>query len=123
MAGKVEPGSADIVARLEARILHLERSARRLKSQLENEKENRKDSRAEIHEARNESIILAEEMEKREAQLEQLQRQVDRYRGWWINEYYFVKVLLQIVPNPKDVEHIAAASHRRHMIYQTEGSS
>lgn len=41
----------------------------------------------------------------------------DKFRRWWLTEYYSLKVVLELVPNREDVETIASASHARFSTY------
>ncbi|KAF6747588.1 hypothetical protein DFP72DRAFT_1075251 [Ephemerocybe angulata] len=59
-------------------------------------------------------------LDEAEELVERLKRDFDRYRRWWVNEYYFVKVLLGMVPDPRAVETIASASHARYKVYKEE---
>ncbi|KAF6744226.1 hypothetical protein DFP72DRAFT_1078932 [Ephemerocybe angulata] len=113
----------DSTAALKARIVELERSEKRLKKQLQQKREELKDDRSELGGIRLEVVDALERVDEQKKQIANLRKQIDRFRSWWLNEYHFVKVLLDIVPNPKDVEVIANSSHSRYKVYCAEGSS
>lgn len=76
-----------------------------------------KDTKGERDEARTECMKAEEALEERGLQLEAMTREADRYRGWWLTDYYSLKVVLGLVPNKKDVEVIGAAAHSRFATY------
>lgn len=43
----------------------------------------------------------------------------ERYRRWWLTEYHSLKLVLQLIPNPEDVEAISASSKARFASYST----
>ena len=69
--------------------------------------------REELQDSRQEATDIQKRLEKSDRELQRMRRELERYRGWWVNEYCFVKVLLQMIPNPGEVEAIAASSHER----------
>lgn len=114
---------AVVLEALKARVRQLESSERRLKTKLRHDKELLEDARGTLEEVQNELLDAEEELDKSEGILKATRQEVDRYRGWWLNEYYSIKVLLQLVPNPREVAAIAATSHSRFMTYSGHGSS
>ncbi|KAF6751822.1 hypothetical protein DFP72DRAFT_850335 [Ephemerocybe angulata] len=102
---------------LNAKIKELEASRTRIKKNLRNRCEALKDARDELTAVIHEVTELQKGADRQEEQLQSLRGEVDRYRGWWLNEYIFVKILLGLVPRPADVCVIAAASHSRYRTF------
>ncbi|KAF6745747.1 hypothetical protein DFP72DRAFT_856053 [Ephemerocybe angulata] len=98
----------------------LERSERRLKKQLRDVREELRDKKSELGGVTSEFLDAQSKVEEQTYHMDGLRKQVDRYRGWWLNEYLFVKILLDLVPCPKDVEEIASCSHDRYRTYCDE---
>ncbi|KAF6765306.1 hypothetical protein DFP72DRAFT_839163 [Ephemerocybe angulata] len=117
------PAESAALAILNARIRRLEVSERRLKQRLEQRAEDLRDSKTELEGTVTELLRAQEQMDRQEEYLKGLRTQVDKYRGWWLNEYYFVKLLLGMIPKPAEVAVIAASSHARYKAYSAEGSS
>ncbi|KAF6742405.1 hypothetical protein DFP72DRAFT_1081942 [Ephemerocybe angulata] len=113
--------NASSIKALKARIVELEGSERRLKRLLREKREELKDEKSELGGARNQLLDAQGEVEDQKEKIDGLKRGLDRYRGWWLNEYHFVKILLDMVPNPEDVAVIAASSHSRYRVYSSEG--
>ena len=105
------------IAALTRRIREYERSERRLKKQMGVKAELIKDARGERDEARTECVKAEEALEEKEQTLEIVTREANRYRGWWLTDYYSLKVVLGLVPNKKEVEAICAASRDRFLTY------
>ncbi|TEB19264.1 hypothetical protein FA13DRAFT_1719018 [Coprinellus micaceus] len=102
---------------LKERIAEIERSERRLKLQLQRKAESVKDAKVEKDEARTEWLKAEEKLEEMERTVETLRREAERYRGWWLTEYYSLKVVLGLVPNKQDVEVIASSARGRFVTY------
>ena len=56
---------------------------------------------------------------KLQASVATLKRDGDKFRRWWLTDYYSLKVVLELVPNREDVETIASSSHARFVTYTT----
>ncbi|KAF6744220.1 hypothetical protein DFP72DRAFT_857819 [Ephemerocybe angulata] len=91
------------IANLHARAERAERSQKRMKAQLTKEKELRKDTAVELEETRNELLDMEERLDTMNQTLKRYQAEAERYRGWWLNEYYSVKVLARLVPRPAEL--------------------
>ncbi|TEB24444.1 hypothetical protein FA13DRAFT_1714729 [Coprinellus micaceus] len=102
---------------LKGRIRELESSERRLRDKLAIRGELLKDARGEREEARTECVKVEEALEEKEKTLEAVTNEANRYRGWWLTDYYSLKVVLGLVPNKEDVEAIASASRDRFITY------
>jgi hypothetical protein len=76
-----------------------------------------KDARGERDEARTECVKAEEALEEKEKTLEVVTREANRYRGWWLTDYYSLKVVISLVPNKEEVEAISAASRDRFAAY------
>ena len=96
-------------------ILRLERSEQHLKRKLAEKAELFKDMKVERDEARTEWLRAEERLEERGELLSAINRDLDRYRGWWLTEYYCLKVVLKLIPDweRKGVEAISASSLAR----------
>ena len=107
-----------MVKAMKARILALERSERRLKSRLIEEKESLKDTKADLEAAQYQASILEERVDQEVAARKQVAAELERYRGWWLNEYYSLKVALQMIADPDDgVAAMQESSHARFKIH------
>lgn len=102
---------------MKERIEKLERSEKRLKIQLQGKAESVKDAKVTMEEARTEWLKAEERLEEKERSVEALQREAERYRGWWLTEYYSLKVVLGLVPNKEDVEVLASSARARFVAY------
>ncbi|KAF6761428.1 hypothetical protein DFP72DRAFT_1062420 [Ephemerocybe angulata] len=91
--------SARYISDLENRVKSLERSNNRLKGQLERQRELRKGYQDRPRRSANPT------------------NEARRYRGWWLTEYYSLKVLGQLVPYPENVSAIMASAHARYEAY------
>ena len=76
-----------------------------------------RETRAELDESRQEAEDIQRRLEESDGNLQSARSELDRYRSWWINEYCFVRILLQMLPDPAEVEAIAASSHERFAKY------
>lgn len=111
---------------LNRQIRVLEQSERRLKTRLCEEKEFVKDIKAEFEAAQNEALILAERLHNEKVNLKESTRDLERYRGWWLNEYYSLKVALQMIPDEDlddGVQAMAASSHAQFVVHEHSCSS
>ena len=104
----------------------MRRTERRLKAQAQRRKEELQDLKDELAGTRTEVVLLHERMgdlkdtlNETRATLDQARKHVDQFRGWWINEYHFVKVLLRMLPpsQRKGVDNIAVSSHARYQSF------
>lgn len=103
---------------LKARIQTLERAERRVKTRLVQEKENTKDVRADLGAAQHRVSILEERLDNECIAQQRILAELERYRGWWLNEYYCLKVALQMIAEPDDgVEAMRESSRARYMIH------
>lgn len=119
---RVRLGQAiEMIDSLNVRIHGLERTERRLKKQLLEERERLKDSKVDAEGARNSLVLMEEKICEAEATIAALRQDVERFRGWWLNEYYSLKVLLTLVPQESkgDVRHIVHAAHARFATWST----
>ena len=101
------------IALLRARIQSLERSENRLKQQIRDKLETMKDMKVEMDQAKNEALEAEERREETTVHVQELERDLEKYQGWWLTDYYSLKVVLGLVPNKQDVKHIALASRAR----------
>lgn len=99
------------------RLQILERSEARLKAQARERAERIKDMKVEVEQAQREALKAGdpgEGMKETIEGLEQgLERELEKYQGWWLTEHYSLKVMLGLVPNKKDVKAIAMAAQAR----------
>lgn len=98
-----------------ARIRTLERSEQRLKKQVKEEKDRLKDCKADAEGTLSLMVLAEEKVCELEAVIAELRQDVDRYRRWWLTEYYSLRALLALLPNDsqQDVKHIAESAHAR----------
>lgn len=103
----------EVYQRRIAQLERLERSEKRKVLQL---KEELRDIKSELGGAREEALDLQEKLDNVEQALGVTKGDLQRYRGWWLNEYNFVKLLLTMIPARAagDVQIIAASSHARY---------
>ncbi|KAJ3494081.1 hypothetical protein NMY22_g20125 [Coprinellus aureogranulatus] len=106
---------------LRSQIEGLHRAEKRLKSRLRDKTEGMKDMNVELDEARAEAVQLEEQMEGMKVKGQVLQSNLERYRRWWLTDYYSLKVVLGLVPNQEEVKHIAEGAHGRYKAHSTEG--
>ncbi|KAJ3526687.1 hypothetical protein NMY22_g10071 [Coprinellus aureogranulatus] len=106
---------------LNMRIQKLERTEQRLKRQLRQEKERHKSSKAEGEGALNLLVLAEEKLSDVEAVMAVLKRDVDRYRGWWLTEYYSLRAVLTMLSREQreDVHALAQSAEARFMTFQT----
>ena len=104
------------VEALMRRISQLERSEKSAKKKLLQVKEELKDVKSELGGVREEVLDLQERLDKGEQVLGEANGGLQKYRGWWLNEYHFVKILLTMIPAQAmgDVQIIAESSHARY---------
>jgi chromosome segregation ATPase len=98
---------------LKHRVRVLERSERSLKRKLAERKEELKDVMTELQGTRTELILAEEKLGDMGTRLHLVQREFEKYRGWWLTEYYSLKVVLELVSRRDNVEEIAASSRAR----------
>ncbi|KAJ3549636.1 hypothetical protein NMY22_g802 [Coprinellus aureogranulatus] len=108
--------ASDLVS-MKQKIQAFERSHKRQKTQLRMKAEQLKDAKTELEEARVQVVMLEEKMDKMEATERILVRGLQRYREWWLTEYYSLRALLGMIPDKADVEAIASSAHGRFMHY------
>lgn len=101
---------------LQHRIAQLERSEKLGKKKLIQVKEELRDAKSDLGGVREEVLDLQEKLDGAEHALGAARGELQRYRGWWLNEYHFVKLLLTMIPAKMagDVQAIAASSHARY---------
>ncbi|KAJ3542864.1 hypothetical protein NMY22_g3350 [Coprinellus aureogranulatus] len=103
---------------LNARIRALEKSERRLKARLLEDKESLKDSQAALQAALYQGAILEERLDNAITVQRDVRAELERYRGWWINEHYCLKVALQVIVDPDDgVLAMRESSRARYLIH------
>ncbi|KAJ3532284.1 hypothetical protein NMY22_g7801 [Coprinellus aureogranulatus] len=102
---------------LKNRLDRLERSEQRLKKMLNRDRERLADKAVELEEALRTLEKLEEKLDQKNETIETLTRDLKRYRSWWLNEYYCLKVALSLARNPKDagVQAMKESSHARYM--------
>ncbi|KAJ3496471.1 hypothetical protein NMY22_g19807 [Coprinellus aureogranulatus] len=102
---------------LKKKLDRLERSERRLKNMLNRDREKLADRAVELEEARRALEKSEEKLDQKNETIKALTGDVKRYRSWWLNEYYCLKVTLELVRNPKDagVQAMKESSHARYM--------
>ncbi|KAJ3497036.1 hypothetical protein NMY22_g19742 [Coprinellus aureogranulatus] len=98
---------------MELRIANLERSEARLKGQIRQKVENLKDMKVEVDRARAEALRAEEARDDMEVGIQDLQQRFERYKRWWLTDYYSMKVILELVPNKDDVRDIALGAQAR----------
>ncbi|KAJ3546961.1 hypothetical protein NMY22_g1842 [Coprinellus aureogranulatus] len=111
------PKIAAEIEELKRRVIALQRAESSLKARLRNKSEAMKDTKGELQEARTECLKAEEALDEKEREVETLQREADRYRGWWLSEYYSLKVVLGMMPYRKDVEAMASSAKDRYRAY------
>jgi hypothetical protein len=113
--------AVEAIDSLNIRIHKLEKSEQRLRRQLKEEKDRMKNSKAEAEGALNLLVLTEEKMCEIEAVMAVLRQDVDRYRGWWLTEYYSLKALLAMIPRDRrgGVYHIAESAHARFATFST----
>jgi DNA-binding transcriptional regulator GbsR (MarR family) len=109
------------VAMLAHRVQALEHVENRLKRKLAERKEELKDVMTELQGTRTELILAEEKIEEMGVQLQLAGGEFEKYRRWWLTEYYSLKVVLELVSRRDNVEEIAAASRARFIAHS--GSS
>lgn len=109
------------IRHLEAFIKILEKRNHRLRRELRAARQDEKNLEGELQEAQQGMEDIQERLGKAEDSVRTARSEVDRYRGWWLNEYYFVKVLLQMlsIHQRKEVEPIAVSSHARYYYHSS----
>ena len=111
-------GQADMTRALYERIRALERSEKRLKTRLAEEKESLKDAKSNLRSAQHQASILEERLDNEGLAYQSVLKELERYRGWWLNEYYCLKVALQLITEPDDgVLAMGESSRARFMIH------
>jgi chromosome segregation ATPase len=106
---------------LKRRVQLLARSEERLKQKLAERKEELKDVTTELQGTRTELILAEEKMGEMGDQLQLTRGEFEKYRRWWLTEYYSLKVVLELVSKRDNVEEIASASRAR--FFAHSGSS
>lgn len=101
-------------------LARLRKSDKRMKVEARRRADALKDTRAELQEMRHRLADTEQILEERSQRLETSLAEVERYQRWWFNEYCFVKVLLQAVPDRREFHVIEEASSSRHDTYLTE---
>ena len=109
------------IGHLEVSIRSLEATNHRLRRELQAARRDQKDLEGELQEAQQDMEDIQERLGKAEDSALAARSEADRYRGWWLSEYHFVKVLLQMlsVCQRKEVELIAASSHARYYYHNS----
>ncbi|TEB34015.1 hypothetical protein FA13DRAFT_1789206 [Coprinellus micaceus] len=89
---------------LNERIKAIERTEHRLRKQLRDEKERLKDSKAYGEGLLNLLVLAEEKMSNAETVTATLRCDIERYRGWWITEYYSLRALFGMLSREQRVE-------------------
>ena len=107
------------IEELKGRIRRLERSERRLKAQVIEGSDNFANKDAELGEVMRALQDAEERLEEKEEVMRGLIKEVHRYQGWWLNEYYCLKVALKLARNQDDkgVKAMRESSHSRFMTW------
>ena len=102
---------------LTSRIRRLEASERRLKAQILETDDRFANKDAELGEVTRALQIAEERLDEQEKSLGELIKEVHQYQGWWLNEYYCLKVALKLARNQNDkgVKAMKESSHARFM--------
>lgn len=110
---------------MKSHIRRLERSERRLKAQTIQNRDTLANKDAELGETRRALQTAEETLEGKEESLQELIREVHHYQGWWLNEYYCLKVALKLARNKQDlgVQAMKEASHARFMKWSVSHQS
>lgn len=105
------------IEKLRARIHRLERSERRLKDRVVEGDDKFANNDAELGEVRRALESAEEQLNEKEIAMRALISEVHHYQGWWLNEYYCLKVALGLARNQKDkgVKAMREASQARFM--------
>jgi hypothetical protein len=111
-------GEADI---LRDRVEVLAHSERRLRKKLADRAESSKDLMTELQGTRTELIFAEEKIAAMDVQLQLVKGEFEKYRRWWLTEYYSLKVVLELVSSRDNVEEIASSSRARFLAHS--GSS
>ncbi|TEB28676.1 hypothetical protein FA13DRAFT_1711685 [Coprinellus micaceus] len=108
-------GAIQVIDTLNNRIGAMERTEQRLKKQLREEKERLKNSKADAEGALHLLVMAEEKIAEAENQVVAMRDDVDRYRRWWLTEYYSLKVVLAKLSHADriDVYHIFEAAQER----------
>lgn len=106
---------------LNLRIHNLQKTEQRLRKQVREEKERLKNSKADAEGALSLLVMAEEKIYEVEGVMAFLKQDVDRYRRWWLTEYYSLKAVLAMLPQGSwdDVGHIAEAAHARFATFST----
>lgn len=106
---------------LKHRVEALEHSERRLRKKLADKAESSKDIMTELQGTRTELIFAEEKIAAMDVQLQLVKGEFEKYRRWWLTEYYSLKVVLELVSSRDNVEEIASSSRARFLAHS--GSS
>lgn len=90
------------IKQLRARICRLEQAERRLKKKAAERNDYLANKEAELAELRRVAQTAEERNNKQEGVIRGLTGEVEHWRGWWINEYYCLKVALSLTRDPND---------------------
>jgi hypothetical protein len=93
-----------VIDTLNARINTMERTEQRVRKQLRDEKERFKDSKAYGEGLLNLLVLVEEKVSTGEALTAMLRCDIDRYRGWWITEYYSLRAVLGMLSRDQRAE-------------------
>ncbi|TEB28546.1 hypothetical protein FA13DRAFT_1711830 [Coprinellus micaceus] len=98
---------------LRSHICRLEASERRLKAQVLKSDDRFANKDAELGEVTRALQIAEERLDDQEKTLGGLIKEVHQYQGWWLNEYYCLKVALKLARNQNDkgVKAMKESSH------------
>lgn len=96
--------AVQVIDTLNARINGMERTEQRLRKQLRDEKERLKDEKANREGLLNLLVLAEEKVLTAETLTAVLRCNVDRYRGWWITEYYSLRAILGMLSRDQVVE-------------------
>jgi hypothetical protein len=107
--------AVEAIDSLNLRIHKFEKNEQRLKRQLREEKDRVKNSKAAEEGTLNLLVLAEERVCEVDAMMAVLRQDADRYRAWWLTEYYSLKALLVMLPHDRldDVHHIAESAHAR----------
>lgn len=112
------------IGELQARIRRLEQSERRLKRQLVEGGDRLANKEVELGEVRRALHTLEDVCEEQKESVRELEGGVDRYRRWWMNEFYSLKVALSLARDPSDRGILAMkeSSQARFMTWSAENN-
>jgi predicted methyltransferase len=85
-----------------------------------------KDLRVEVEEAWAEVLRAEDKVDEMTAGMDELRRDFNQYRGWWLTENRSLKLVLRDVPKRKwnaGLQAIASSSYGRYMTYCGNGSN